>query len=345
MLNGFAAGAAYSKNKFFPQINDIVSFGDSYTDESRLGYFIGSKGVPPPVGWVAPPSNTTASGGKSWPRIVSDNTGIELHNYAVSGAVCSNKLTPKYCDGCLPADVPFPSVTEYEVPAFLADQKQNPRKPLVDLKKTIFTIWIGTNDLGNGALITDNQLNGATLPDVTNCAVNAVKKLYANGARNFIFQNVAPLHRAPQYNLPSLGGVGSPNHYWPSKEQDLKGNLTLATVRMKELVYSANEIYKYQIKDLAKELKGAKIAQFDSFGLISDILNKPKQYLAAPYNATGYSWHCQPGNCGESYTLDKKDGYAWYDELHPSERTSRVIADEIAKTIAGKSKWATYYEN
>ena len=145
MFNGLVAGAAYSKNKFFPKINDIVSFGDSYTDESRLGYFIGSKGVPPPVGWVAPPSNTTASGGKSWPRIVSDSTGIELHNYAVSGAVCSNRLTPKYCDGCLPSDIPFPSVTEYEVPAFIADLKHNARKPLLSLKNTIFTIWIGTS--------------------------------------------------------------------------------------------------------------------------------------------------------------------------------------------------------
>jgi len=30
----------------------IVTFGDSYTDENRLGYFINNKS-PPPVGWDA----------------------------------------------------------------------------------------------------------------------------------------------------------------------------------------------------------------------------------------------------------------------------------------------------
>lgn len=29
----------------------IVTFGDSYTDENRLGYFINNKGQAPPVGW------------------------------------------------------------------------------------------------------------------------------------------------------------------------------------------------------------------------------------------------------------------------------------------------------
>ena len=35
------------------KIQTLVSFGDSYTDESRLGYF-GDHGQAPPVGWVAP---------------------------------------------------------------------------------------------------------------------------------------------------------------------------------------------------------------------------------------------------------------------------------------------------
>jgi hypothetical protein len=32
----------------------FVAFGDSYTDENRLGYFINNKGQAPPVGWVQP---------------------------------------------------------------------------------------------------------------------------------------------------------------------------------------------------------------------------------------------------------------------------------------------------
>lgn len=32
----------------------IVTFGDSYTDENRLGYFINNNGAAPPVAWQQP---------------------------------------------------------------------------------------------------------------------------------------------------------------------------------------------------------------------------------------------------------------------------------------------------
>jgi hypothetical protein len=37
------------------QFTSLVVFGDSYSDDSLLGYFINSGGKPPPVGWVNPP--------------------------------------------------------------------------------------------------------------------------------------------------------------------------------------------------------------------------------------------------------------------------------------------------
>jgi hypothetical protein len=36
------------------RLNTLVTFGDSFTDEGRLGYFIGHDGEAPPVGWVGP---------------------------------------------------------------------------------------------------------------------------------------------------------------------------------------------------------------------------------------------------------------------------------------------------
>lgn len=35
-------------------IKTLVTFGDSYTDENRLGYFIANNGTAPPVGWDQP---------------------------------------------------------------------------------------------------------------------------------------------------------------------------------------------------------------------------------------------------------------------------------------------------
>jgi len=34
--------------------SSLVAFGDSYTDDSRLGYFISNAGQAPPVGWADP---------------------------------------------------------------------------------------------------------------------------------------------------------------------------------------------------------------------------------------------------------------------------------------------------
>ena len=36
------------------KFTSLVAFGDSYTDDSRLGYFGSNNGSAPPVGWVNP---------------------------------------------------------------------------------------------------------------------------------------------------------------------------------------------------------------------------------------------------------------------------------------------------
>lgn len=67
---------------------------------------------------------------------------MNIYNYAVSGAVCSNNITPRWL-GTINAS--FPSVAEYEVPAYLADSHH----VLLDGKKfldddassTVYSIW------------------------------------------------------------------------------------------------------------------------------------------------------------------------------------------------------------
>jgi len=103
------------------QFDSLIAFGDSYTDESRLGYFINHKGAAPPVGYLGPESLSASDGGRIWARYVvqySDEK-INLYNYAVSGAVCSNEITPRWFSA-INAD--FPDLNGYEVPAFLADK-------------------------------------------------------------------------------------------------------------------------------------------------------------------------------------------------------------------------------
>jgi phospholipase/lecithinase/hemolysin len=84
----------------------LITFGDSYTDESRLGSFITHNGTAPAAGTLLPEAFATAGGGRTWARYVVQYTGetsssgewdpaLTLYNYAVSGAVCSNEITPR----------------------------------------------------------------------------------------------------------------------------------------------------------------------------------------------------------------------------------------------------------
>lgn len=60
-----------SSNKhswFGGKLKNLVVFGDSYTDESRLAYFTAHNNTPPPVGLLLPESLNASDGGRVWPR-------------------------------------------------------------------------------------------------------------------------------------------------------------------------------------------------------------------------------------------------------------------------------------
>lgn len=45
----------------------------------------------------------------------------------------------------------------------------------------------------------------------------------------------------------------------------------------------------------------------------------------------------------ECETLSSPDSFLWYDQLHPSQRTDEIIAEEFIKVVKGESKYATYW--
>lgn len=137
------------------QIRNLVTFGDSYSD-------VGSP----------------ADGGVAWPTYAAGYGHFNLFPFAKSGATCSNNLTNR----------PFPSVFESQLPLYFSEVANGTLKLNPD--ETIYTLWIGTNDVGRASLLTGDQMLGITIVDTVSCAVNWVKALYDKGARNFVFQNV-----------------------------------------------------------------------------------------------------------------------------------------------------------
>lgn len=55
ILVGLEAVLAQSNQKWdLKDFKTLVTFGDSYTDDTRISYFINHNGSAPPVGWVEP---------------------------------------------------------------------------------------------------------------------------------------------------------------------------------------------------------------------------------------------------------------------------------------------------
>lgn len=208
---------SYASLRFL--VRTLISL--SYTDEDRLSYFIGHNGSAPPPGTLLPPSNSTAGGGVTWDRWVADYTGAKLYDYAVAGAVCDNNIVYRYLASVFG---PFPDVV-YEVNAFIADVKYINESTKTNTlytdrrsDNTVYSIWIGTNDLGEGAFLTDSSNNGTTIVDYVDCVYDRLDSVYKTGGRYFVIMNNAPLQLSPLYGMPGLDGtVIDSNKYWPNK--------------------------------------------------------------------------------------------------------------------------------
>ncbi|KAF8243075.1 GDSL lipase/acylhydrolase family protein [Wilcoxina mikolae CBS 423.85] len=303
----------------------MVSGQHIYTDEACLDYFIHHNGSAPPVGWIGPDSPSTYSGGHSWARYVSYYTGATLYNYAVSGAGCSNEITPRY----YPAIHGFlPSVTEYEVPAFSADLGAGGSLD-VDWDSTVVTLWIGTNDLGAQGFLSNSQRKGKIIVDYTRCVFDALKSLYELGARWFVLLNIAPLELAPLYAADSEPG---PDRYWKGKGQ----NTAQISLMMAEEVAVVNEIF--DLRAATHKLHDANLAVMDAYGLLKDIYAHPERYLngTAPLDVKGYNSHCNVDSsvCWK-YRMEDRDAFMWFDELHPGEQVGRVLAMEFTEIVEG----------
>ncbi|KAG2130906.1 carbohydrate esterase family 16 protein [Suillus clintonianus] len=290
------------------QIKNFVTFGDSYTDSS---YY------------------PTADGGYAWPTWAAMYGDLNLYGFARSGATCSNLLTYR----------PFPPIMGWQLPAYLNETKNGTLE--LDPKETMYTIWIGTNDLGANALITGSNAPSTSIVQVRQCAIDVLKTLYESGARNFIMQNILPLDLTILYS----------NYSYPSRYWDLERNTTEWNVYMKELVRAGNEITSLMLDALVPTLPGAHIASFDSYALFTDMYNNPQNYFngTAPYNVTGCINSCvyttnstAAPTCTVANGTDR-DSFLWYDELHPSQQSDRIVAREITAVMKGEqNQWTTW---
>ena len=263
-------------------MNNLVTFGDSFTDEGRLDYFL-SHHKAPPEGAMLPPNNKTYSGGYSWARLVANTTGARLYNYAVGGAMCSNDIISRKLPD---SDSPFPSVMEYEVPTYKKDLSLRSLYPDRRADNTVYVLWIGTNDLGILGFLGDAQREGQTLTSFVECVWSFFDHIYASGGRRFVLMNQFPLQFAPMYASPGTGGKFN-DRYWRDPSAY---NTTEYQNKLLEYTTSVNTLFDYGTPfyhGLRSRWRGASFHIFDVHSLVMDVRANPSKYLDAPANITG----------------------------------------------------------
>lgn len=335
-----------SERRTLKSIDNVVSFGDSYTDEGRLSAYFAYEGKTPPPGTHTSGSNSTASGGYAWGHFATQQLGAQYYDYAVSGAFCSNEIISRWLDGI---NRTFPSVLEDEIPSFLEDinfvdpDTGDAFYPHREADNTVYALWIGTNDLGKDAFLTDSQHKGLTIMNFVGCIWDVFDAIYQSGGRHFVLLNQAPLEHSPLYAAPENFGVLETN-FWANKSSY---NMTDYEQKMLEYTTVVNTMFDcgvpFQLL-VQKRWEGASFAVFNVHQLLLDIWNEPEKYLDAPANATGRYYVCSISNSSDCTTSEYPlSSFLWYDELHPTEKADEIIGTEFVKVVSGNSTYATYW--
>lgn len=81
---------------------------------------------------------------------------------------------------------------ESQLPLYFAEVRN--RTIQLNASETLYTLWIGTNDVGVNSLLVGQGGPSATVVNTTRCAVSWIKTLYDSGARNFLDDPAAEDH-------------------------------------------------------------------------------------------------------------------------------------------------------
>jgi GDSL-like Lipase/Acylhydrolase len=165
---------------------------------------------------------------------------------------------------------------QYELSGYSADQNyQYKGGPFLSLPplSTVYAVWIGTNDIGAGGFITNNEVPGKTIQDYVDCVFGVFDNLYQKGARRFVLMNLVPLYLSPMYAPADKGGVNYSQFWQPGPKPS---NLTEISIKMRKMVLNANDGFKSRTVATAQNKQtypDAQIALFDVWSLVSHLLS------------------------------------------------------------------------
>ncbi|KIY73848.1 carbohydrate esterase family 16 protein [Cylindrobasidium torrendii FP15055 ss-10] len=270
--------------------NTWFSFGDSYT-QTGFNMTIGPLpssgnplGNPTYPGW-------TATGGENWVdyETTTYNTSEVLtYNFAYGGATIDADLVTPYTPEVF-------SLTD-QVDSFFLENLEAGVIPTFDNATTLFSVWIGINDIGNSFYLSgDRDEFSDVLLDAYFALVDKLVS-YAVGARNFLFANVPPVQRSPAMLL--------------QNEDSRALEESVITGYNAKLVERADA--------LAAAHSDVQTFIWDSYSTFNKILDDPTTYGFT--NITGY---------GDG------EGFFWGNDYHPSSYAHKFFGEDVGTVLGG----------
>lgn len=276
-------------------IDRIIAFGDSLSDTQNIYNALQ---------WRFPNSKSWFMGhfsnGKVWTEYLAQQFKLPLYNWAIGGAA-ADKVYMK-----LPG-------LQQEVESWRDYmQLDNGYRP----QTTLFTVWIGGNDLINYSRPVDTIIQ-----DVT----RSLERLADAGARHVVLLNLPDVTRAPAFE------------------------------RRQDRAKVAGQILEYNSKlaQLVNEMRGRygaalDLQLFDTYGLFNDVFSHPAQYQVS--NVTQSCLEIGSGSTEymKSHALrpgcTNPDTFVFWDTLHPTTHTHQVLAGKVADFIEKQMPTASLHK-
>lgn len=222
-----------------PAFKYLVAFGDSYTDDGLLDYYVAHDDSSPPPGTVQPQINDTAGGGYTWTQDVAKYTGATNDDFAIAGTTCSNAIISLYLAAI---NAPLPDIVGAEIPTFKSDLSTDLYAGAT-AENTVYSVWIGTNNIGWGAFLSDSQAPGTNLTSHVECVWSVFDAIYESGGRCFVLFNNNALQLVPMYKPTDQGEAGD-NQYWLNKT---RYNTTEYAGKIMEYTTTVNTVFEYGV--------------------------------------------------------------------------------------------------
>ncbi|KAJ7766056.1 hypothetical protein B0H16DRAFT_1792884 [Mycena metata] len=266
-------------------------FGDSYTTTG----FVPTMTLPTvgnPLG-NPPFPGFTGGGGENFvgfDTVTYNKSNILTYNYAYGGATINSTLVAPY----------LPTVLSLidQVNEFLAGAGKKPATSPWTSMNSLFTVWIGINDLGNSF---SNSGDRSAFSDLLlNEYFAQVQELIVDnsavGARNFLFINVPPMERTPLM---------------------IAGQNASGLALLKSVISTYNSKLAAKVASFMANNTGVKTWLWDAHTEFGTILDNPTHY--------GFVDAVSFGNTGDF----------WGNNYHPSSPAHQIFAQQISALMAG----------